>query len=205
LKISTTYWKNATYTILKLAYKKLIMLVGGTIERSNASKCFLLAALVVFIVFLGIWQVYRTEESAYKIFNWENQHLIGEGDSDLTYGPLMDILMKNKAYSENDFVNDVGIIPPYWTDGTIPKHPSETTTESLGPCFLSRDSKQWDKEVKRSRSRNFSDYPTSGLGRDKNDWANYCLPGFLIIGAGKCGTSVCFYIIFRSFTVSFMY
>jgi hypothetical protein len=194
LKGVLTNWKNATNTIAA-SYINLIML-GGRIERSSSSKCFLLLSFIVLIAFLGTWQLYTTDESAYKIFKWDIQHGISAGsyssnddDNDLS---LMQILIKNGAYRANDFVNIDGVVPPYWDDELIPKHPSETTTESLGPCFLSHDSIKWDREAQRSRLRNMSDYPTSGLGPNKNDWANYCLPGFLIIGAGKCGTSVRF-------------
>jgi hypothetical protein len=86
----------------------------------------------------------------------------------------------------------MGIVPPYWNvvNGTTVAlshdFPRETTTAQWGPCFGAHKAVQWDLEIE-SRV----DYPKPAVGISNNDWANYCRPGFLIIGAGKCGTSVC--------------
>jgi hypothetical protein len=97
---------------------------------------------------------------------------------------VFDLLLQNGVYNSSDFMNEVGIIPPYWKNGSIPFHPIETKTDSVGPCFIANTPVKWIDPIEQNT------YPTSGVGLNKNDWANYCLPGFLIIGAGKCGTSV---------------
>jgi len=86
-------------------------------------------------------------------------------------------------YKQTDFVNEIGISPPYWK----PK-PHDASGRTWGPCFPERGQVDWHDD------RNETEYTYIHDPNDKK-WvgpktkAGLCRPGFLIIGAGKCGTS----------------
>jgi len=72
------------------------------------------------------------------------------------------------AYDENDFSRTIS----YW----------DNASNRIGPCFPPTETVDWEAEL------NASDivYPPA---KKLESVAGLCLPGFLIIGAGKCGTS----------------
>lgn len=97
---------------------------------------------------------------------------------------LPEILM-NRVYSEQDFKNEKGIVPSFWG-----KQDFNSSLLTWGPCFPPNTKVNWNKALQ----RNVTDYhPITHQERtpytDNNDLSDYCRPGFLIIGAGKCGTS----------------
>jgi hypothetical protein len=84
-----------------------------------------------------------------------------------------------------DFVNPQGAIPPFWDC----QYGSCQSDQVWGPCYAPHGKIRWEKEMQRFRQHRAS-YEISPVDRtSKNDFANLCRPGFLIIGAGKCGTS----------------
>ena len=116
-------------------------------------------------------------------------------DSSLGRDQVIEILINRSVYHEDDFVNEIAVIPPFWgnnngSNSTLKCIPDETTTPEWGPCFGTHKSINWEREI--------GDKPTyhkmipidAASTKETNDWAGYCRPGFLIIGAGKCGTSV---------------
>lgn len=99
---------------------------------------------------------------------------------------VLKILVDQGIYHEDDFeANADGWAPPYWTDSdsNVSCQPKATTTPEWGPCFGTHQSIDWDKHY------NLSYNSAAGQSVPSGDWAGYCRPGFLIIGAGKCGTS----------------
>ena len=94
---------------------------------------------------------------------------------------------------EQDFKNELGIVPPYWGN-TTHKNPVQTTTAEWGPCFGTHQKVRWEREIEKYNSANptyFHGAASATVAKEEStDWANFCRPGFLIIGAGKCGTSV---------------
>lgn len=175
--------------------ENLSMLENGKVARSPSKfpKWLLATTFVLLLFFAGIWQSYMTEESTLSFITWDGNERAKNITTHLQAGSVsyrsdnvMEILLQKKVYNTTDFTNEIGTIPPYWVNGSSPTHPSETKTESIGPCFLSNTPVHWADTGDHGLRR----YPTSGVGLNKNDWSNYCLPGFLIIGAGKCGTSV---------------
>ena len=85
-------------------------------------------------------------------------------------------------YKEQDFVNQQGIRPPFWGGPTDTKQ-----SPSWGPCFAPRlPVTRWNPHNKSSTP---IVYPKAGLSSKAEETAGMCRPGFLIIGAGKCGTS----------------
>lgn len=162
---------------------------------SNKSKCILISAFGIILFSLAfVWQISITDESSLTIFGFDTKFHVSDehssqardtGNSD-SLGELLDI----GVYKDHDFVNEIGVTPPYWNNETR-YSPKETITKQWGPCFGSHDHVEWEAEVKKSQGRIRPSFPTQAVGVEKNDWADYCRPGFLIIGAGKCGTSVC--------------
>jgi hypothetical protein len=172
------------------------MMPDGRIERSNSTTCITLFAFASLLFFFGSWQWYTTEESSFKIFGSDTRlHVSDQIYDDTTKDEnnvdTLKILIEEGVYCDRDFVNEIGVTPPYWNNATL-QSPKETTTEQWGPCFGTHEHVEWgiEIEIEKNRSRKIPFYPKQGVGIEKNDWANYCRPGFLIIGAGKCGTSV---------------
>lgn len=88
-----------------------------------------------------------------------------------------------KVYSSDDFINDRGIRPPFW-DCTSNKC---NTTSEWGPCYATHDAVTWSKEVNIYKT-NPPSYARVSYMSQSTDLAGLCRPGFIIIGAGKCGT-----------------
>jgi hypothetical protein len=110
---------------------------------------------------------------------------------------VIDLLIDEGVYDSSSFENEAGVVPPFWDENaTSPCKPEETTTVELGPCFGSHVAVDWHEQAK--QNQNDTQLPhytplmtsTPQAMKTKNDWAGHCRPGFLIIGAGKCGTSV---------------
>jgi hypothetical protein len=163
--------------------------------QSDKSKWILLSAFgIILFLLASVWQASITDESSLSIFGFDtnihvSDQLSGQsrdtGNVD-SLGELIDI----GVYQDHDFMNEIGVTPPYWVNGNG-FSPKETITKEWGPCFGSHDHVEWETEVQKSQGRFRPSFPTQAVGIEKNDWADYCRPGFLIIGAGKCGTSVC--------------
>ena len=118
---------------------------------------------------------------------------------------VLNILVENGAYRSKNFSNEVGIIPPFWqpSNTTAPCKPDETTTTEVGPCFGTHDPTNWEELIEDFGAEPRATYNKAGITsstshRVRNDWAGHCRPGFLIIGAGKCGTSVRLVLCFAS-------
>jgi hypothetical protein len=176
------------------------------------SLVFTLVILILFIVSLvmenspwaGLYSN-ETKESTAKYDNHQNQH---DSPVDFRYivpKPLID----NGVYNESeDFVNERGIRPTYW---------HFKNTRSWGPCIPPLTSiTDWQDRRNFSTSTNgdnvedfvylrsiFEQQPRppsthNSVEQAQNDFETRqqklqrgggCRPGFLIIGAGKCGTS----------------
>lgn len=100
-------------------------------------------------------------------------------------------LLEAGVYNQSDFKNNAGISPPYWSEGqNYTELP--TSMKEWGPCYRVKRNVDWNVEIAKNYTNGtIPQYPkTSGKNVEPWDLANNCRPGFLIIGAGKCGTSV---------------
>lgn len=88
-----------------------------------------------------------------------------------------------EVYSSADFINDRGIRPPFW-DCTSNKC---NTTSEWGPCYAGHEAVTWSKEMNFYKT-NPPAYERASYMSQSTDLAGLCRPGFIIIGAGKCGT-----------------
>jgi hypothetical protein len=111
-------------------------------------------------------------------------------------------------YQPTDFENELGIVPPFWTFDTDTNTSNTTNTTnttkynytisdpgSWGPCYVPETNIDWDKEIHDAQTLKINKYARADPRGTKpgrhhpNDVRGGCRPGFLIIGAGKCGTS----------------
>jgi hypothetical protein len=109
---------------------------------------------------------------------------------------VLPILIQKGIYSEDDFVNDLGLEVPYWNrNGTLIIDETKKPTE-WGPCFATHETVDWEDAIIRFYNQSKLEFHTSPplsvkgkMDKVDEDLAGYCRPGFIIIGAGKCGTS----------------
>ena len=102
------------------------------------------------------------------------------------------------VYNTTDFVNSHNIRPPFWgCESCSPRHNTWARRNIWGPCYPQHGPVKWSEEVAHYKTHQPSymknkNLGTKGKGKhkapDRTDLANLCRPGFLIIGAGKCGT-----------------
>ena len=130
----------------------------------------------------------RTQKTE-NLSHWSGTHHA----HDDTSGRLPGAFYENHVYSERDFSNEQGVVPTFWEKNASCWEGQCQST--WGPCFPPKDiHTHWDKEFLTRRNNTHLDYhkilrntaypPNADL-----DLSDYCRPGFLIIGQGKCGTS----------------
>lgn len=111
---------------------------------------------------------------------------------------VIHLLEEKGVYRESDFKYDkeTEVAPYWWSDSTTRSStiPRGTTSPEWGPCFAPRKQVDWDLAIASSQNSTTPQYETQ-IGVPVNsmrdeDLAGFCRPGFIIIGAGKCGTSV---------------
>jgi hypothetical protein len=99
-------------------------------------------------------------------------------------GGIVPAALIDLVYNESDFVNEQGVIPPYWDC----LHGKCNSSQIWGPCYPPHKNVHWTKQVEKYRSRPPHYQKKEPISLDSSDLSGYCRPGFLIIGAGKCGT-----------------
>ena len=175
---------------------------------SASSRCKPYVALITGVLATLALFWWRDSFATYKNFATVN----GDSADDRLSSPpfrvtsreeVIHLLEEKGVYRESDFTvkNDWGAVAPYWgTDSgetttrstTIPKG---TTAPEWGPCFAPRKIVDWDRAIAIRQNSTSPQYETKiGALVDSmsgEDLAGFCRPGFVIIGAGKCGTSVC--------------
>ena len=87
------------------------------------------------------------------------------------------------VYQESDFINEIGVSPPYWK----PKV-DDGSGSTWGPCFPTTKRSDWYDE-RNSSNFNYLHDPTDVKWHGSGTTSGACRPGFIILGAGKCGTS----------------
>jgi hypothetical protein len=86
-------------------------------------------------------------------------------------------------YQESDFTNEIGVSPPYWK----PKV-DDGSGSTWGPCFPTTKHLSWYDE-RNSSDFNYLHDPSDLKWHGPGTISGECRPGFIILGAGKCGTS----------------
>jgi len=99
-----------------------------------------------------------------------------------------------KVYHKVDFENKKHITPPYWENAKM-KAFQEGALPHMGPCYLPKEKLDWsslvekNKHIQGKNNINYRDGIRQRHDNSDNDLSGLCRPGFIIIGAGKCGTS----------------
>jgi hypothetical protein len=94
-------------------------------------------------------------------------------------------LLNHSVYTTSDFRNKQGIAPPFWGC----KNESCNASGVWGPCFWPHKKIRWVGEVERIGRTHRPQYQNVPIDPTlTDDLSGLCRPGFLIIGAGKCGT-----------------
>lgn len=146
-----------------------------------------LAALATLLLF---WWKSSTEDSTASVLGGGAPLPQPSRDRDA----VLHLLEQKGVYSETDYANEFDIVVPYWDTNpkTSRRVPAGTTTAQWGPCFAPHGRVRWDGLIEKYRHKSPEYGPSAGAkSPDAEDLANFCRPGFIIIGAGKCGTSVC--------------
>lgn len=180
--------------------------------RQRRRRWFTVVCGVIFLVLalVPIWFAVPTgDESRQWPFNTNDKPIYGAGGEDewlvvhskgsnesLTSSnggeglSLPQIFMKEGIYQESDFENSAShVAPPYWNVST----PLFRTAydDTWGPCFKPEKSIDWKFRVNDDTSE-FNVTPVyllNKMGSGDQSVKGLCRPGFLILGAGKCGTS----------------
>jgi hypothetical protein len=112
------------------------------------------------------------------------------GDDDENVAQVLDELCSFGVYNETDFVNEKGISPPFWSCLDERCERFYDGNREWGPCFATHGDVQWEEEIDKYEKEGPSYNPRmKAPPKVRNDLSGLCRPGFLIIGAGKCGTS----------------
>jgi hypothetical protein len=117
-------------------------------------------------------------------------------------------LLLHTVYDAKDFENEWQVTPPYWEDVHESNQNSNSSNNSsliahLGPCYLPHEQLDWQSLTEDSLYNESADHiqyvnvvknrhkdsNEGALGPGQEDLSGLCRPGFIIIGAGKCGTS----------------
>ena len=151
----------------------------------------LLPCTLLFVTAFYFQSVGNKNNKKKSIAEATNSNLLLETITNSNYTMVPQDLLDRNLYSTSDFVNSLGIQPVGW------ERPN-ADPNVWGPCrFTTPRSINWNES---SKSNSHNDNPehfiyqkkrTSASFQKKNPNANngWCRPGFLIIGAGKCGTS----------------
>jgi len=149
----------------------------------------LLSSCIFLLFAFGIYSCIIVMEKG--MFSGRTPSSIKKYRENLKKLPFPNELIKYGKYNISDLRNKENIVPPYWDDILVQfENISKPTYTLWGPCYPPR------------REFHVNNYDNSNIITPKfikypiyhpNDLTNLCLPGFLIIGAGKCGTSSLYY------------
>lgn len=113
------------------------------------------------------------------------------------YGPrprlpqsMPQVLLEKGLYSDNDLVNEDGIVPSFWDEAQ--SCVNGQCMDVWGPCFPPTGGDDWASAVQSLEDGSDIEYAMQKqqlTQEDMETYQNFCRPGFLIIGQGKCGTS----------------
>lgn len=160
--------------------------LGLTEKNSGKKICFTLTFIALFSIGISV------------IIHWQDGQ---EEDLDsiipnalISGGPLQSV------YNRKDFRNAKGNIPVYWEDimNTTDRESDEEESPilpHLGPCYLPKNEPKWEELIAQNKnieSENDIQYKKDNKRQHNtisNELDGLCRPGFIIIGAGKCGTS----------------
>lgn len=167
--------------------------VAGTVSNRPVVR----KACLAFSVFCAVTLVYantvfwkREEQRGDEVVGTTtvlgSSRPLDHNDDDVERAPPFPKELLSTVYRPSDFRNDNGRAPAFWPDDpTSDTESSNRTTSSWGPCYPPDDERT--RPTSWSKLDATLEYPKRRPG--ETSVANTCRPGFLILGAGKCGTS----------------
>jgi len=151
----------------------------------NTTMMTMRVALVALLLVVAIAVfMYLNESSEFVRNRVKSMGIHGTGTS-IDGSGIVPAALLGLAYNESDFVNEQGIAPAYWDC----QNGKCNSSEVWGPCYPSHKSVDWEGQVELYSTQPPFYQKKQPISRHQNDLAGSCRPGFLIIGAGKCGTS----------------
>ncbi|KAL7556115.1 hypothetical protein ACA910_020198 [Epithemia clementina (nom. ined.)] len=100
------------------------------------------------------------------------------------------------SYHVKDFSNDAGVVPTFWNCSRVSGDCNNNTRSikhTWGPCYSTIRRVHWQSTFyeRNNGGKHNEYYTTTKLTRTStdDDVRGLCRPGFVILGAGKCGTS----------------
>ena len=190
-----TPWSTAKKKAKQHSYYQLFLLrimTTATAGKGFASSLPRLVAIALAVVALTLVYAYLAPppETTRTVHQHQVSHIRTQ-QGGLVPAELFDL----GIYKEHDFVNPGGIRPTFWTREN---QTASSLLSSWGPCYPSQESVDWPFEMEQYRNAVNNDngihispslyieyQPAKHAG---DNVAGFCRPGFLIIGAGKCGT-----------------
>lgn len=159
------------------------------VNRCHKKTAFysIVATVLIAITTVSLY-IMKTGDQVIEIFKNNN------ADVPVAFPPKL----LGTVYDMSDFRNKDGNVPAYWKN-ISQYNTSEDDLLTWGPCYPpSKKEKRirWD-EIELGEATKL-EYPKSSLERNREGIygvSNMCKPGFLIIGAGKCGTSSLYHYI----------
>jgi hypothetical protein len=100
-------------------------------------------------------------------------------------------LLDSKLYSNSDLINEDDVVPSFWDQSSLCNE-NGVCVDVWGPCFPPRQTIDWMNLTSVGNKSGLQyDSQRNAIIRteDITTYSNFCRPGFLIIGQGKCGTS----------------
>lgn len=97
------------------------------------------------------------------------------------------VLLEKRLYSDSDLLNEDGIIPSFWNEKQ--RCINGVCQDVWGPCFPPQNDVKWNTLVENGAVIEYALQKQELTTEDSGTYQNFCRPGFLIIGQGKCGTS----------------
>lgn len=155
-----------------------------------------LVAIVV-LVLAGIFANYEQEVTA--LFESDRQSVEELQDVVADFEghsvALPEILLERGIYPPGSFANEAGFIPAYWEGSK--GNQTFKGGPTIGPCYVNRqEPTDWEAQIAKYNETGKPSYNIGVIMRSNHmDLEGYCRPGFLIIGAGKCGTSSLYHYI----------
>ena len=168
--------------------------------------------VTAFLLCLSLILYYSIDEGGiHRYFPLKNREIDNEY---IVYNSTLphDLFGARGVYKRNDFKNN-GNIVPYWEDVIKQLDGNQTTQENdeevdlnsnhWGPCYPPKQSIQhpinWNKLIQENTNETLEEqisalsditlWKRNNSPKNDKDLSNLCRPGFIIIGAGKCGTS----------------
>lgn len=173
-------------------------MTSGMEPRISLRRALVLLVVIVVMTLTGLLSNYGNEVKALLGIRRQSVHQIHVPlDNEGHYMLMPQMLVERGIYPNHSFENEAGVIPAFWEGENNQTIFSGVKTPTIGPCYgYQKQSVDWEAEIAKYNSTGQLWYHQETVTKANGmDLEGYCRPGFLIIGAGKCGTSSLYHYI----------